>query len=206
MTISYFPSLVLKPFMFASPSDITRFLAYKDKGGWTKVHRPAFQYFGITGASSYNCPKRLATKSIDNLIGKLRSIFIEAGRSGEWNDLLDVGNPAAHHQVKQYLKLVSEEQAEAQRVIPKQATVIFVDKLSKLCSFLRNSVFAKDATSIQSFLYARDLAFFCVHFYAGDRATDLGRVYTKEISPHKMVTLFGFATHSEKLSEGEATH
>ena len=74
-----------------------------------------------------------------------------------------MGNPAAHHQVKQYLKLVSEEQAEA-HVVPKQATPIFVDKLSKLCSYLRNLVFAKDATSIQRFLYARYLAFFCVDF------------------------------------------
>ena len=83
-----------------------------------------------------------------------------------------MGNPAAHHQVKQYLKLVSEEQAEA-RVVPKQATPIFVDKLSKLCSYLRNLVFAKDTTSAQRFLYARDLAFFCVDFYAGDRASDV---------------------------------
>ena len=185
--------------MFASPSDITRFLAYKDKGGRTKVHRPAFQYFGITGASSYNCPKRLATKSVDNLIGKLRSIFIEAGRSGEWNDLLDVGNPAAHHQVKQ----VSEEQAEAQRVIPKQATAIFVDKLSKLCSFLRNSVFDKDTTSIQRFLYARDLAFFRVHFYAGDRATDLGRVYTKEIFSSQDGNVIWFRHTFGKTLRGE---
>ena len=103
--------------MSASPSDIPRFLAYKDKGGRTKVHRPACQYFGLTGPSSCNCPKRLAAKTVDNLIGKLRAIFIGAGRSGEWNDLLGVGNPAAHHQVKQYLKLVSEEQAEA-RVVP----------------------------------------------------------------------------------------
>ena len=94
--------------MSALPSDITWFLAYKDKGGWTKVHRPACQYVGVTGPSSCNCPKRLAAKTVDNLIGKLRSIFIEAGRSSEWNGLLGVGNPAAHHQVKQCLKLVSE--------------------------------------------------------------------------------------------------
>ena len=126
--------------MSASSSDITQFLVYKDKGGRTKVHTPACQYFGVAEPSSCNCPKRLAAKTVDNLIGKLRSIFIEAGRSGEWNVLLDVGNPAAHHQVKQYLKLVSDEQAEA-RVVPKQATPIFVDKLSKLCSYLRNLFF-----------------------------------------------------------------
>ena len=82
-----------------------------------------------------------------------------------------LGNLAAHHQVKQYLKLVSEERAET-CVVPKQATPIFVDNLSKLCSYLRNLVFSKDATPIQRFLYARDLAFFCVDLYAGDRASD----------------------------------
>jgi len=28
---------------------------------------------------------------------------------------------------------------------------------------------------------SRDLAFFCLVFYSGDRASDLGRVYTKEV-------------------------
>lgn len=91
-----------------------------------------------------------------------------------------MGYPVAHHQVEQYLKLVSEEQAEA-RVVPKQATTMFVDKLSKLCSYHRHLVFSKDSTPIQRFSYARDLALFCVDFYAGDRASELGTVYTKEI-------------------------
>lgn len=38
-------------------------------------------------------------------------------------------------------------------------------------------VFAKDATSIQRFLVARDLAFFCVDIYAGDQAPDLGMFF-----------------------------
>lgn len=131
LIISFFPSLP-KTILSALPSDITRFLAYKDKGNRTKAHRPACQYFGVTRPSSFNCPKPLVAKTVDNLIGKLLSIFIEAGQSGEWNYLLGVTNPAAHHQVK-YLKLVSEEEAEA-CVVPMQATPIFVDKLSKLCS------------------------------------------------------------------------
>ena len=103
-----------KTIISASPSDITRFLAYKDKGGRTKVHRPACRYFGVTGTSSCNWPKWLVAKTVDNLIGKLCSIFIEAGRSGKWNDLLGMGNPAVHHQLKQYLRLVSKEQAVEQ--------------------------------------------------------------------------------------------
>ncbi|EDO30412.1 predicted protein, partial [Nematostella vectensis] len=94
----------------ASPSDITRFLVYKDRKGRTKVHTPKCKYFGST---SKTCPSRLAAGTVDSTIGKLRSIFIEAGRGGEWNNMLGVGNPAAHHSVKQYLSSVREEQASA---------------------------------------------------------------------------------------------
>jgi hypothetical protein len=114
------------------------------------------------------------------MIGKLRSLFADIGRGGEWNDLLGVGNPAAHKSVKTYLRTIQEEQARA-RVFPKQAVPIFFEKLSSLCSYLRRKTFDKDCSPIQRYLYARDLAFFCLDFYAGDRAADLGRMYTKEI-------------------------
>ena len=34
---------------------------------------------------------------------------------------------------------------------------------------------------MQRYIYARDLAFFCLEFFAGDRALDLGRIFTKEV-------------------------
>ena len=39
---------------------------------------------------------------------------------------------------------------------------------------------------------SRDLAFFCLDFYSGDRASDLGRIYTKEalLLPEKQGSLF----------------
>ena len=39
----------------------------------------------------------------------------------------------------------------------------------------------KGATAVQRYLYARDLAFFCLDFYSGDRASDLGKIFTKGI-------------------------
>ena len=126
------------------------------------------------------CPTRLTDGTVDNLIGKSRSIFIEAGRGDAWNDILDVGNPAAHHSVKQYLALVREEQAKA-RVCKKQAIPIFFGKLSKLCLYLRGSVFSKGTSAVHRYHYARDLAFFCLDFFSGDRGSDLGRIFTKEI-------------------------
>lgn len=41
-------------------------------------------------------------------------------------------------------------------------------------------------------LYARDLAFFRVYFYAGDQASGLGRVYTKEIFSSQDGTVIWF--------------
>ena len=102
-----------KSLISATPQDLTRFLIWKDKGGKTKIHLPQCKHFGVPGKARCRCSTRLAAGTVDNLIGKLRSIFIEAGRSDTWNDIFGVGNPAAHHSLRQYLALVREEQAKA---------------------------------------------------------------------------------------------
>ena len=53
--------------------------------------------------------------------------------------------------------------------------------MTELCLYLRDSVFSKGITAVQRYLYARDLAFFCLDLYSGDRGSDLGRIFTKEI-------------------------
>ena len=169
-----------KSLMSPAPQDITRFLIWKDQGGKTKVHLPQCRHFGVSGKARCPCPTRLAAGTVDNVIGKLYSIFIEAGRGDVWNDILGVGNPAAHHSVKQYLILMREEQAKA-RVCPKQAIPIFFEKMTKLCLYLRGFVLSKNTSAVQRYLYARDVAFFCLDFYSGDRGSDLGRIFTKEI-------------------------
>ena len=141
----------LKSLKSATPQDLTRFLIWKDKGGKTKIHLPQCKHLGVSGKARCLCLTRLAAGTVDNLIGKLRSIFIEAGRDDAWNDILGVGNPAAHHSVKQ------------------------------LCLYLRGSVFSKGTSAVHRYLYARDLAFFCLDFFSGDRGSDLGRIFTKEI-------------------------
>ena len=64
---------------------------------------------------------------MDSYIGKLRAIFNEAGRSGEWNSMLGFGNPAASSPVQGYLKAVSEEQLRA-HIVPEQAVPFFSTK------------------------------------------------------------------------------
>ena len=167
----------------ATAKDVVRFLAWKDKSGRTKVHSPQCRYFSFSTGSRQTvckCPTRLAAGSVDSLIGKLRAIFATAGRGNSWNDVLGVGNPAAHTDVKKYLKAIQEEQAQA-RVTPKQAVPLFFEKLHALCKHLRTAVFVSNATPTQRYTAARDLAFFCLEFFSADRATDLGRTFTKEV-------------------------
>ena len=90
------------------------------------------------------------------------------------------GNPAAHPSVKKYLISISEEQAKA-RISPRQAVPFFFHKFTKLCTYLRYRMFLSSVSSLERYIISRDLAFFCLDFYSGERATDLGRVYTKEV-------------------------
>ena len=118
-----------------------------------------------------------------SLIGKLRSIFNNAGRAGPWCDLLGTGNPASHHSLKDYLRFLYQEQASS-HVSPKQSVPIFLDKLWKLCQHLNHLAYLScDTAPLNRYIFAiaRDLAFFCVDFFSGDRASDLGRTLTKEV-------------------------
>ena len=148
-----------KTLLSASPCDVTRFLVWKDRKGKTKVHGPTCSLFGAKKAEVCSCPSTLVAGTVTNLIGKLRSLFVESGRGGELSDLLGIGNPASHHSVKQYLVLIRGEQARA-RINLKQAVPLFFNKLLRLCSFLKESIFAPQILPLQRYIYARDLAFF----------------------------------------------
>ena len=102
-----------KDLMSASPHDLVRFLVWKDKSGKTQVHAVGCPRRGLTCHSQCDCPHRLAAGSVDSLIGKLRAIFKENDRAGDWEERLGLGNPAASLLVRKYLKCIREEQANA---------------------------------------------------------------------------------------------
>ena len=167
-----------------SPRDVIRFLMWKDSKGNTKIHTPTCPNFGSHSKQKCGCPSRLAAGTVDCTIGKLCSIFNSIGRSGDWSGL-SPDNPAAHPSVKEYLASISEEQAKA-RVFPRQAMPFFFDKFIKLCTYLRNRAFLPSISPLERYIVSRDLAFFCLDFYSGDRA------YTKEVLllPDKQGLLF----------------
>ncbi|KAK2555887.1 Protein LIGHT-DEPENDENT SHORT HYPOCOTYLS 6 [Acropora cervicornis] len=137
--INFLSSLpVSKALPSASPSDIKKFLEWKDNSGKTIVHLLDSPGLGQRQRVSCSCPTRLAAGTVDSLIGKLRSIFLDEGLGGEWDDLLGIENPVSHLSIKAYLKCVREEQAQA-RVQPREAVPLFTNK----CLAIARSILSK---------------------------------------------------------------
>ena len=149
------------------------FLVFQDAKAETQPHKNGFPHTGEKGLFSCGCPRRLAYSTVDSYIGKLRSIFAEAGRQGDWNRSLLLDNSATDDLVKIYLKQVTAEQLQA-RVIPKQAVPFFPDKLLLLSDQLKRRLALPTLNASEQFVTARDQAFFNTLFYSGDRTGDLG--------------------------------
>ena len=138
---------------------------WKDNSGKTVVHLLDCPGLGQRQRVSCSCPTRLAAGTVDSLIGKLRSIFVEESLGGEWDDRLGIGNPAYHPSMKAYLKCVREQQAQA-RVQPRKAVPLFTNKFLVTIARSILSKLRKPYT-LPSLLYilSRDLSFFCIDFF-----------------------------------------
>ena len=104
--------------MCCTPDDVVTYLISEDCKGKTVVHaiecrRPM--------SPPCSCPIRLAFKTVDSTIGRLRSAFNDLGREGRHN-------PAAGRVVKAYLKDITNEQLMV-GLVPVQATPVFSTKL-----------------------------------------------------------------------------
>ena len=162
------------------PRDIVRFLVWKDRKGQTKVHAAECPRLGSNSSHTCPCPTRLAAGTVDSTIGKLRAIFNNMGRAGDYDIRSGEGNPAAHFSVRQYLQSVQKEQSSC-RVVSRQATPVFFDKFLKLVRHLRDQLVHPSTTPIYKYILARDLTFFALEFLTGQRASDLGRLKTVDI-------------------------
>ncbi|CAH1242801.1 Hypp8341 [Branchiostoma lanceolatum] len=130
-------------------------------------------------ARQCNCPTRLAYKTVDSYIGKLRAIFSSEGRIGEWDPIAAQGNPATSPLMKAYLKVITQEQLEAS-VPPQQAVPIFLSKLARLATHIEGRL-RKENSPVAAFILARDQAFFKTLFFSGDRGGDLLNVRTDDV-------------------------
>ena len=67
------------------------------------------------------------------------------------------------------------------RTFPVQATPLFLDKLRSPCSYLRDLAIDPSLKPSTRYIIVRDLAFFSVDFFSGDRGSDLGRVKSCDV-------------------------
>ena len=155
----------------ALPNDLRKFLIFKEKHGRTKLHDQACPRKGSAEKSSCSCFTTLAAKSVDSLIGKLRAIFRDLGREGDWNPALLTGNPAASLTMKRHLQSVMLEQ-NSHSVAKKQAVPLMFDKLGKLCRYLTYQA-SREKEMVKKFLLLRDRAYFALTCHSGDRGGDL---------------------------------
>lgn len=131
-----------------------------------------------TPGNSCQCPRRLAAGTVNSTVGQFRAIFQSVGLGKEW--LGDRGNPAASPLVKQYVAGAKKEQSQA-HVTPKQAVPIFTDKLKLIAMYIDRQLEQEDTTAKNCFVLLRDQAFLKLQYFGGDRANDLGQMWTQEI-------------------------
>lgn len=170
----------------ASPEDIRAFLIFKEDSGRTKLHNKGCIFQGKPGLQKCACPITLAVKSVDSMLGKIRAIFRDEGRAGEWNPMLFTGNPAAAPLLKRHLLSISLEHQKS-KTARRQAVPLMFDKLGKLCRYLKYQI-ARERDEIKKFLFVRDLSYFSFICHSGNRGGDLGQITSDmifELPQHK---------------------
>lgn len=94
-----------------TPNDVRRFFVWKNSKGKIIVHHFCCLHLGSRTSVECHCPRCLAFGTVEGIIQQLIKVFDEQGFGRQWDIVLGRGNhPAASPQVKQYLKLVKEEQ------------------------------------------------------------------------------------------------
>jgi hypothetical protein len=86
----------------------------------------------MPGLKGCGCKKTLAAKSVDTILGKIRAILRDIGRSEEWNPVLLTGNPASSPVLKKHIQAITLEQFRSE-ISRKQAVPMMFDKLGRLC-------------------------------------------------------------------------
>lgn len=139
------------------------------------VHLPDCVRSGHTTSLQPSC------RTVDALIGKLRSSFATQGRVPDWQPLLGVGNPAACGTVKKYLADVKEEQLKS-RIAPRQAEPVLLADLAVISRHIGTRLLQRSSLEpSQIFVLARDQALFKALLFAGHRAADLLQLKTGDI-------------------------
>ena len=121
------------------PDDIRKFLIFKEQWGRTQLHIDTCSFRGIPELKGCCCKKTLAAKSVDTILGKIRAILRDIGRSEEWNPVLLTGNPASSPVLKKHIQAITLEQSRSE-ISRKEAAPMIFDKLGRLCRYLSYNI------------------------------------------------------------------
>jgi len=154
--------------MSCTADDVITYLISADFRGRTVVHsigcrRP------LTPPCS--CPVRLAFKTVDSTIGRLRSAFRDLGRENQ-------DNPAAARVVKAYLKDITNEQLMV-GLVPEQAVPVFSAKLRVVSLAILQALPA--AVNAPRFALLRTRAMLLVAMVSLQRGKQLGETKSESI-------------------------
>ena len=133
-------------------------------------------HLGAPGLFDCGCPRHFAAGTVDSYVGQLRAVFNAIGRVG-------AANPCASEDVKSWVRACALEQRR-HRVPVKQAKPTFSTHLRLLVKEIMLRLAGIPAGApflLDRFLLLRDWAFFCIQWFAGDRAGDLGRALGREV-------------------------
>jgi integrase len=100
----------------ATPMDVVAFCMERDTHGRTVVHDKSCRSVGthpLGREPSCSCPRRLKATSLDSMIGSLRGVFRDMGRTGPWCYRTFTGNPCDAKEVDLFLKYSGKEQLRA---------------------------------------------------------------------------------------------
>ena len=161
------------------PEDIRKFIVFKESSGRTQLHRESCLFRGTHGKQDCQCKVTMSHKSVDSLVGKLRAIFRDMGRTGEWSDITRQGNPMTCRIFQKHIAAMKQEQCECDVSVKKAVPLLF-DKLGCLCRYLSYQI-SIEHEKISKFILLRDRAYFSLIAHSVDRANDLGLLSLDDI-------------------------
>ena len=170
----------------AEPRDLLRFLAQREVKGKTRVHVPTCPQIGLSPKSqTCPCPKRLRAKTVQGMVSQINVQYEHLYGAG-------VRSPGRHHSIRMFIDGLFQEQAKG-RVLARQAEPLYLVKLRSMLTYLRGKAHSADISEPERFNCLRDIAFFSMQYFAGDRCSDLLDTLTQDV---KIVPRKGFrVTH-----------
>ena len=151
----------------------------KDQKGKTQIHVISYQNLGKVGVLECDCPLKLASDTVQSILGQLKSIFEAYGKGKVWDEKRNIGNPVSSVKMKKYLDAIKREQAVSHTVV-KQAKPMFIEKVNYISKYIESKLMNVNSPA-ERYVLLRDQAFFKLQYFAGDRASDLGKSLTQEI-------------------------